>query len=574
MARFVDLSKKPYQLDTNQQEWVETTLEGMTEIEKIGQLFINLFHFVPDNFTGSTLSRKELVEKFHFGGIRYNGGTAEEVQDLINEAQSCSKIPLLVAANCDSGGNGSCTNGTYIATAAECEASGSTETAFAAGKVSAVEASALGVNINFGPCVDILYNWRNTIINTRAYGTNPDTVIKYSQAFLSGFHSEGNLLSCAKHFPGDGVEDRDQHLLLGFNDFDVEEWDDTYGLVYKHHIEGGIEMIMAGHIALPAYQRKLRPGIKDEEIMPATLSPELITGLLKEQLDFNGVVITDASHMAGLTSAMRREDQVPHTIAAGCDMFLFFGNHEEDFNFMLEGYQKGIITKERLDDACRRILGLKAKLRLYEKKEKGELKKESDDLKVVSSEEHLALRRSAADRSISLIKDTQKVLPIKPETHPRIKLYILHGELANPKMQAPAFERRVIEMLEGLGFQVSLNDPHTRIRGSSLEYRANYDAAIIVSNVSGYGAENNYRIRWSMAGSNEIPWYIWEVPTVFISLNYTTHLTDVPMVKCLINAYHNNQDNLELAFKKMMGESEFRGGHNDLVWCDRFQAKL
>lgn len=574
MARFVDLTKKPFHLDTNQQEWVESTLKKMSTEQKVGQLFFNLFHFVPDNFTGSTLSRKELVEKFQFGGVRYNGGTAEQVQELINEVQRYSEIPLLVAANCDSGGNGSCNNGTYIASAAECEASGTSQTAYDAGYVSAREAAALGVNLNFGPCIDILYNWRNTIINTRAYGTDPDTVIEHSQAFLDGFHKEGNLLSCIKHFPGDGVEDRDQHLLLGVNDFEPEHWEETYGKVYRHHIAGGAEMIMAGHIALPAYQRKLRPGIKDEEIMPATLSPELITDLLKEQLDFNGLVITDASHMLGLTSAMRREDQVPHAIAAGCDMFLFFGNHEEDFQFMLNGYRKGIISPERLDDACRRILGLKAKLRLHEKKAANQLSMPKESLEIVSSEAHKNLRRAAADRSISLIKDTQNTLPIKPSTHPRIKLYVLHGELANPSVQAPAFEKRVIDELEGLGFDVSLNDPHTRVRGSSLEYRANYDAALIVSNVSGYGAENNYRIRWAMAGSNEIPWYVWEVPTVFISLNYTTHLTDVPMVKCLINAYHNNPDNLHLAFKKMMGESEFQGGHNDLVWCDRFQAKL
>ncbi len=574
MARLVDLSKMPYYLDANQQEWVESTLNKLSTEQKIGQLFFNLFHFVPDIFTGSTLSRKELVEKFQFGGIRYNGGTAEQVQELINEVQSYSEVPLLVAANCDSGGNGSCTNGCYIASSAQCEASGDLQTAYDAGLVSATEAAALGVNLNFGPCVDILYNWRNTIINTRAYGTNPDTVIKYSQAFLDGFHAEGHLLSCVKHFPGDGVEDRDQHLVLGINDFEPEKWDETYGRVYRHHIENGTEMIMAGHIALPAYQRKLRPGIKDEDILPATLAPELITDLLKEALDFNGVVITDASHMLGLTSAMRREDQVPQTIAAGCDMFLFFGNHEEDFHFMLEGYRKGVISEERLNDACRRILGLKAKLRLYEKKATGQLTRPKEALKIISCDEHLALRKAAADRSISLIKDTQKILPIRPETHPRIKLYILHGELANPSVQETAFEKRVLDELEGLGFHVSLNDPHTRVRGSSLEYRANYDAALVVSNVSGYGAENNYRIRWSMAGSNEIPWYVWEVPTVFISLNYTTHLTDVPMVKCLINAYHNNQDNLHLAFKKMMGESDFRGGHNDLVWCNRFQAKL
>ncbi len=233
MAKIVDLSKAPYSLDANQKDWVETTLAELSVEQKIGQLFFNLFHFVPDNFTGSTLSRKELVEKFQFGGIRYNGGTAEQVQELINEVQAYSKVPLLVAANCDSGGNGSCINGTYIATAAQCEASGDPKTAYTVGEVSAREALALGVNVNFGPCIDILYNWRNTIINTRAYGTDPETVIAHSSAFVDGFSSQGNLLSCVKHFPGDGVEDRDQHLLMGVNDFTPERWEETYGEVYS-----------------------------------------------------------------------------------------------------------------------------------------------------------------------------------------------------------------------------------------------------------------------------------------------------------------------------------------------------
>lgn len=199
----------------------------------------------------------------------------------------------------------------------------------------------MGVNLNFDPCVDILFNWRNTIVNTRAYGTNADDVIRYTDAYVRGLKSEGDVLCCIKHFPGDGSEERDHHLVLGVNELSVEEWDTSYGRVYRHHIDAGVEMIMAGHFVLPAYQRKLRPGLPDEDMLPATLAPELVTGLLKEQLGLNGVVITDASHMVGMTSSARREDQVPGAIAAGCDMFLFFNSIEEDYGFMLEGYRRG-----------------------------------------------------------------------------------------------------------------------------------------------------------------------------------------------------------------------------------------
>ncbi len=135
--------------------------------------------------------------------------------------------------------------------------------AWNAGYVSAREAGALGVNVNFDPCVDILFNWRNTIVNTRAYGTNADDVIKYTSAYIEGYRAgaEGNMVTCIKHFPGDGTEERDQHLVLGVNELSPDEWDASFGRVYRHHIDNGVEMFMAGHIALPYYSKKLNPSL-------------------------------------------------------------------------------------------------------------------------------------------------------------------------------------------------------------------------------------------------------------------------------------------------------------------------
>ena len=156
--------------------------------------------------------------------------------------------------------------------------------AYNAGLVSAREATALGVNVNFDPCVDILFNWRNTIVNTRAYGTDADTVIRHTSAYIEGLNAEREIVTCIKHFPGDGTEERDQHLVLGVNELTPDEWDDSFGRVYRTHIDNGVEMIMAGHIALPEYQKKLDPSLADADILPATLAPELLQGLLKTQL--------------------------------------------------------------------------------------------------------------------------------------------------------------------------------------------------------------------------------------------------------------------------------------------------
>jgi beta-N-acetylhexosaminidase len=349
----VNLKAKPFYLKDEDIAWVEKTIERMTIEEKIGQLFINLF---VDLNPGQA---KELLEKYHIGGARYMGATSEVVYDLISTLQANTKIPLLVAANCDSGGNGACSDGTYIASAAAVDASKSEAVAYNVGYVSGKEEEALGVNWNFDPCADILMNWRNTIVNTRAYGDNAEGVIKYASSYIRGLR-QSNVASCIKHFPGDGTEERDQHLVLGVNELSVEEWDKSFGEVYRKLIDDGVMSIMAGHIALPAYQYKLNPELTYNDILPATLAPELITGLLRKQLGFNGLVVTDASQMLGMTAAMKRSDYVPQAIAAGCDMFLFFNDIEEDFNFMMDGYRRGVLTEERLHDALTRILGLKA----------------------------------------------------------------------------------------------------------------------------------------------------------------------------------------------------------------------
>lgn len=571
----VDLTAAPYYLNTDQITWVEETLNNLTDEEKIGQLFFNLFSLEGGKkFYDADLTNEDVLKRYHIGGARYEGGNKEDVQHLLNDLQKHTKVPVLVAANCDSGGNGACKDGTYIASAAQCEAAQDTKVAYNAGLVSARESSALGVHINFDSCVDILKNWRNTIVNTRSYGTDAETVIKYSSAFIDGFNAERNMITCIKHFPGDGTEERDQHLVLGVNELTTQEWDYSFRKVYQHHIDRGVQMIMAGHIAQPAYSKKLNPNLEDKDILPATLSSELITDLLKDDMKFNGLVVTDASHMLGMTASMRREDYVPLAIASGCDMFLFFNDLEEDYQFMLKGYEKGVITEERLNDAVRRVLGLKAQLSLHKKQKDGSIIQSKEALDIIGCTEHLEMRAEAADLGITLVKNTLNQLPIRPETHKNIMLYVIEGEKDGIYKSANNVADDIIKELESRGFNVTLNDGSTRIKGKTLAYRNNVDAALVFANIIGYAAENNYRIKWGTAMSNEIPWYVHEVPTVFVSTNFTTHLHDATMVKAYINAYHSNHETIKQTIDKIMGESEFKGAYNDLVWTDKWQAKL
>lgn len=570
MPRIVNLKEKPYNLSDDQILWVENTIKSMSDEEKIGQLFFNLFSLEDRKFTETDLTNREVIEKYHIGGARYQGGNKKDVMNLINDLQNYSKIPLLVAANCDSGGNGACSDGTFIATAAQCEASGDLEVSYNAGYVSGIEEEALGINVNFDPCVDILKNFRNTIVNTRAYGRDTDVVIKHTVSYLKGL-DKSNVIKCIKHFPGDGTEERDQHLVLGVNELSVKEWEESFGKVYRTHIENGVEMIMAGHIALPNYQKELVNGLEDKDILPAILAPELVETLLKEKLNFNGLVITDASHMLGMTSSMQRKDYVPKAIESGCDMFLFFNDIDEDFNYMLNGYRNGVITKERLEDALRRILGLKAKLGLNVKKPQ----RSEKDLEIIGCKKHLYMQKDAINKGISLIKDTKNVLPIDAKKHKRVRLYIIEGEKNGIYKPNEKFEKLCIEKLEKEGFIVTVNDKGVRAKGSIEKYKSEVDLALLFVNVKGYAEQNNMRIKYSGPMSNEIPWYVHEVPTVVVSFNYTNHLHDLTMAKCYINAYSDTKEAIDQLVDKLMGKSEFLGTHfNENVWAEQFQSKL
>ncbi len=577
----VDLKAKPFCLSEEAIAWVNETIDSMTLDEKTGQLFVQMRKSLDEETVKNTLN------KYHQGGLRWQGGDRFLVYDQNKLYQDNSRIPLLIAANCDNGGDGCLIDGTFVATAAEAAAGAGTKTAYDMGYVAGKEASSVGVNWMFNPCADIYMNWRNTIVNTRAFGDNADRVIENIRAYIDGIH-QSNVACCCKHFPGDGVEERDQHLVLGVNDLSVEEWDASFRKVYQTMIDEGLESIMVGHIALPEMSRKLRPGIKDQEIMPATLAPELLTDLLRGEMGFNGVVITDASHMAGIACMEKREIAVPKAIASGCDMFLFSNDIEEDFAYMKAGIESGVITAQRLDDALRRILGLKAKLGLYRKENVTAAPELKDQ--VVGCEEHLRLAEEAAEHCITLVKDTRGDLPIDPKLKKRARLVFIQSTPTSKAYKKDPAKQIVIEELERAGFTVDVAPnfhdlevsegvkPQNMITmmncGSMKEFAAKYDVVFLVLNIKGYAQENNVRLRWSCNHSSELPWYVTEVPTVGISLNYTNHLIDVPQVHAFVNAYGSTRTSIRAAIEKICGRSRFKGTASDTVFCGKWDTRL
>jgi beta-N-acetylhexosaminidase len=577
----VDLRSQPFHLDDAAVAWVQDTIRSMSVEEKIGQLFINLNTSFDPGYLDSVL------DDYHVGGIRYMGADSAAVQRHIRYAQSKSKIPLLVASNPEMGGAGSADDGTLVSTHLQAGSHPDASIARTMGRVAGAETAAMGCNWAFAPIVDIHYNWRNTVIGTRSFGNTPDVVIERAKEYFDGI-SESRTVCAMKHFPGDGIDERDQHVVTTYNTLGAEEWDATYGRVYREMIAHGVQSIMVGHIGAPKLSRKFRPGMSDAEILPATLSPELVQDLLRGELGFNGVILTDASMMVGMTQAMRRAEAVPAAIAAGCDMFLFFRNPAEDFGYMLEGYRDGVISEQRLQDALERILGLKASLGLH-RIPRDELVPPVEALSVIGSAEHHAAAAEIAEKTVTLIKDTQGNLPLSPATHPRIRLYGITGDSDFTGTDPHGYLAVAKEELETAGFEVHVfrNAAQRRAEGeegvffhtvmtdeANGQYAEKYDAAVVFANVAGFAQEATVRIRWSSPMAAEVPWYVTEVPTIFVSLQQPNHLIDVPMVKTMIHAHNPSREAIHAAVQKVVGASPFEGTFNDNVWCDTFGTRL
>ncbi|WP_449373405.1 glycoside hydrolase family 3 protein [Arthrobacter psychrolactophilus] len=506
MSYAVDLRAAPFNLDDAGVAWVESTIGSMTLEEKIGQLFIN------HNNSYAPEYLDEVLEKFHVGGMRYRPGPSGAVQEHIRHAQSKTKIPLLIASNPEMGGAGSCDDGTFVSTHLQAGSHPDKSIARQMGQVAGVETAALGCNWAFAPIVDIHYNWRNTVISTRSFGNTPEVVVERAKEYFDGI-SESPTACAMKHFPGDGIDERDQHVVTSYNTLGYEEWNKTYGHVYREMIGQGVQSIMIGHIGAPELSRRFRPGLSDAEVLPATLAPELLGELLRGELGFNGLILTDASQMIGMTQAMKRRDLVPAAIAAGCDMFLFFRNPEEDFGYMLEGYRNGVITEERLQDALRRILALKASLGLHTKARET-LVPAAEQLAVIGSAEHRAIAAEIADKTVTLVKDTQGNLPLTPATHKKIRLYGISGGSDFTMADPLGYLDVVAEELERVGFEVHVFKTAAQRKAAGEEgvnfmsviseegtgdYSEKYDAAFVFANVKGFAQEAAIRVKLAHA---------------------------------------------------------------------------
>ena len=334
--------------------------------------------------------------------------------------------------------------------------------------------------------------------------------------------------------------------------------------------------------------------------MPATLSPELINGLLRKKLGFNGMVLTDASHMVGLTCRMKRQDLMPAAIAAGVDMFLFFNDMDEDFESMKQGVLDGRITEERLSDALHRILALKAHMGLHKKAKTELVPPKAQVHEIVGCEEHKAMQKEISEKAVTLVKYKDKdVLPLTPERYKRIMIVFVKGleapgigSLMAHNKVSPA--EKLKEKLEAKGFEVFIYEsPVQKIlkemqeggkpdlnlyfagKSAIKDFVGNQDLIITLVDIAG-GFQPVARPAFGMTkGGGEIPWYVFELPVIVVGTKQPFVLADIPQARTYINTYDTLDSTFDALTEKLMkGADAFTGQDPVDSYCGIWDTRI
>ncbi len=393
-------------------DWIERTLESMTLRERVGQLVMVWMTGGYASSSDAEFVRVEsLVREQGIGGVVISVGTPHAYVSRLNRLQSVAPVPLLVAADFEAGpgfrvGGAfqlptgiSLGGATAFPPAMAFGATNDEELAYEAGRITGLEARALGVHLNFAPVLDVNNNPENPIINTRSFGEDPDRVAALGAAYIRGARDAG-LMTTAKHFPGHGDTGTDSHVELPIIPGDRARLDALELVPFRRAIDAGVDAVMTAHVAAP--------GILEDDELPATLSHYFMTELLREDLGFDGVLFTDALDMGAIVSGYGAGDASVRAIEAGADVLLMPPDPERAIDAVVRAVETGRLTEARIEESARRVLAMKTRAGL----DAATATDPGAVPGVVGTEAHLSFADSVAERALTLVRDLPGAFPL------------------------------------------------------------------------------------------------------------------------------------------------------------------
>jgi beta-N-acetylhexosaminidase len=442
-------------LDRDAERWVKRALDRMTLDEKIGQVLVPSFE------STYLASDSELFERLagfvrnqHVGGFIVFGGTQPTPGVLLNSGyasvtlgqpfsaaatfnrlQALSAVPLLNAADFEWGVGMRIAGATSFPRAMAFGAAGDERLVAEAARITAIEARAIGVHVNFGPVADVNNNARNPVINTRSFGENPARVSTMVARYVRSLQAHG-MIATLKHFPGHGDTDVDSHLGLPVISHPRERLDRVELPPFRGGIDAGADAVMTSHIELPA--------LESQGATPATFSAAVATTLLRKDLGFRGLAFTDSMKMAGVTRLATAGEGAVRAFKAGHDMLLDLPDPAAAFEAMKAAVASGEVTEARLTESVTRVLRAKARLGLHKQK----LVSLDAIPAAIGGRAHRSIAQIASERSLTLIKDEQNAVPLRvPASASILYLSVLDypggwGIAAPSRTMAPELRKR------------------------------------------------------------------------------------------------------------------------------------
>jgi beta-N-acetylhexosaminidase len=548
-TRAKDPKKVPDKTPAGVRKW----MRSMSLRDKVAQLLVMPIYAESANTRSATFRKyQHFVRDLHVGGVivtgfSLNGGlrNAEPyaLAATLNRMQKMSKLPLLVGADFERGASMRVASTTLWPYNMAFAAAKDLAAVTYEGAETARDARAMGVNWVFAPVSDVNNNPDNPIINIRSYGENPSEVASFVEAYIAGAHSDSRnpVLVTAKHFPGHGDTAEDSHLGLARLDANRDRIESVELEPFRAAIAAGVDTVMTAHLAVPAL---------DPENQPATVSSKILTGLLRDELNFRGIVVTDAMDMQGLASMYDTGEASVRALEAGNDVLLMPRSAEQAINGILQAVQSGRITRQRIDDSVAKVLAAKVHLGLMKKK----IVNLEEIADIVGSPEAEERAQDVADRSVTLVKDEKDALPLR---HPETTCLIAMTESRRNQQG-----QHLIEEVKKRAPNISTNllDPGmTKSDLDQVSEKASHCTDIVVA---AYVTVSAYRGNVALAGN--YPDFLngliaGKAPVTLVSLGNPYVVRSFPNVSAYLTTYSPTPTSETSVAKALFGELSITG---------------